>query len=73
MKLLKLLPLITLIVNTVFSQDAARNWTVQLSAEVSEDPATITLNWLENEQDEPTTYYIFRNGAIFVCHIYSQW
>ncbi|MGB1104236.1 MAG: hypothetical protein ACPG21_11485 [Crocinitomicaceae bacterium] len=43
-----------------FSQDAARSWTVQLTAEVNEDPASITLNWLENENAIPTTYDIYR-------------
>jgi len=40
-----------------FSQDAARKWTVQLSAEINEAPSSITLKWVESE--EPGTTYIF--------------
>ncbi|MBN4072940.1 T9SS type A sorting domain-containing protein [Crocinitomix catalasitica] len=43
-----------------FAQDYARNWTVQLTADVQESPAEITLNWLANEQTTPTTYLIWR-------------
>ena len=53
--------IVTLFINlTSFAQDAARNWTVQLTAEVNEDPASITLNWLENENAIPTTYDVYR-------------
>jgi hypothetical protein len=53
--------IVTLFINlTSFAQDAARNWTVQLTAEVNEDPASITLNWLENENAIPTTYVVYR-------------
>ena len=45
---------------TINAQDAARDWTVQLTAEVSEDPVSITLNWVMNENETPTTYDIYR-------------
>lgn len=43
-----------------FAQDAARELTVQLSAEINEDPNEITLNWLENTNPVPNTYLIWR-------------
>lgn len=49
-----------LALSTVFAQDAARNWSIQLTAEVQESPAEITLNWLPNEQTTPDTYLIWR-------------
>lgn len=42
------------------AQDAAREWTVQVSATVSEAPAEITLNWLTNTNATPNTYLIWR-------------
>ncbi|NOQ75226.1 MAG: T9SS type A sorting domain-containing protein [Crocinitomix sp.] len=60
MNLLKLLPLLLLFSTSIFSQDAAREWTVQMTATVNEDPASITLNWLPNSNETPTTYYVFR-------------
>jgi hypothetical protein len=45
---------------TMFAQDAARNWTVQLTAVASADPAEITLNMAPNASVGATTYRIFR-------------
>jgi hypothetical protein len=59
MNLVKFLPLL-LLSSPVFSQDAAREWTVQLSATVDEAPAAITLYWLENTNEIPDQYYVFR-------------
>lgn len=42
-----------------FSQDPAHNWTVQMSAEINEDPATITLKWLPNAVTGDT-YFIWK-------------
>jgi hypothetical protein len=42
-----------------FSQDNASNWTVQLSATVVENPASITLNWEANTASGDT-YVVFR-------------
>ncbi|MFT5824011.1 MAG: hypothetical protein ACI8ZM_005277, partial [Crocinitomix sp.] len=60
MNLLKLLPLLLLLSTSIYSQDAAREWTVQMTATVNEDPASITLNWLPNSNETPNTYYVFR-------------
>ncbi|MDA7803698.1 T9SS type A sorting domain-containing protein [Crocinitomix sp.] len=51
--------LLILLGGASFAQDAARNWTVQLSATVSEDPAAITLEWLPNYA-VGDTYYIWK-------------
>ncbi len=45
---------------TMIAQDAARNWTVQLTAVASADPAEITLNMAPNASVGATTYRIFR-------------
>ncbi len=42
------------------SQDAAREWTIQMSATVDESAPSITLNWLTNTQVGPDTYHIWR-------------
>ncbi|MDA7803697.1 T9SS type A sorting domain-containing protein [Crocinitomix sp.] len=60
MRLVKLLLLFCLFSFNAIAQDAARNWTVQLTAEVNYDPESITLNWLPNENETPNLYYIFR-------------
>lgn len=63
MKTAMLLLLISLSFTSIYAQDAARNFTVQLTAEVNEDPASITLNWVENDNEIPNTYFIFRKEA----------
>ena len=60
MKKLYIIALSVLFSSLVYSQDAARNWTVQMTADVQESPAEITLNWLSNEQTTPDTYLIWR-------------
>jgi hypothetical protein len=60
MNLLKLLPLVLLLSTSIFAQDAAREWTVEMTATVNDDPASITLNWLPNSNDTPNRYYVFR-------------
>lgn len=60
MKLYKLLLVFVLFSFNANAQDAARNWTVQLTAEVNYDPEFITLNWLPNENETPNQYYVFR-------------
>lgn len=60
MKLLKYLSLFLVFNTSIYGQDAATNWTVQLTAEVNNDPASITLNWEPNANPTPNTYYIFR-------------
>lgn len=42
-----------------FSQDPAHDWTVQMSAEINTDPATITLKWLPNAVTADT-YFIWK-------------
>lgn len=50
---------ILLFVSTSFAQDGSHNWTVQMWAEVNEDPATITLKWLPNAIGGET-YFIWK-------------
>lgn len=42
-----------------FAQDGSHNWTVQMWADVDEDPATITLKWLPNAIGGET-YFIWK-------------
>jgi len=44
---------------SLFAQDAAHEWAVQLSATVTESPATVTLDWPSNTASG-ITYNIFR-------------
>lgn len=60
MKILSSLLVVLLFSTTLYAQDAAKNWTVQLTATVNDDPASITLTWEPNANPTPTTYYIFR-------------
>ncbi|MGB1104237.1 MAG: T9SS type A sorting domain-containing protein [Crocinitomicaceae bacterium] len=54
-----LLLLFSLFIYTAFAQDAARNWTVQVSAVVNPDDPSITLQWLPNAT-AAEIYYIWK-------------
>jgi len=60
MKILSSLLVVLFFSTTLHAQDAAKNWTVQLTATVNDDPASITLTWEPNANPIPTTYAIFR-------------
>ena len=55
----KLLLLFLTVTTLTFGQDASHNWTVQLYAEVNDDPLSITLKWLPNAA-VGETYFIWK-------------
>lgn len=57
-----LLPILFLTLQNLYCQDAARNWTVQLTAEIEEAPFGIRLNWLPNESESANKYVIYRKN-----------